>query len=201
MHSNNLENFQKLTVVMHAGGTGGSALWHSSKVAKCPGCKNNMLMMTDNTCTVMNIPKFIYPVDVVTGIEEIKSILVEEDWQERHFAHTNGTLSESIQRSLHPDFQHLCQGKNYESFDEIEITKEKAELLRAGDAIYNNKEITPTCGIRVKQQFILYIKLHFPDNHIQNSCPGHLDVAKRPCRRRENREKENDDQRNLPQGQ
>ena len=155
-HSNGLENFQKLTVVMHAGGIGGSAYWHN-----CGGCRNNMLMMTDTTCEIKDIPDDIYPVDIAMAIKEINSnsTLVAADWEERHFAHTNTTLSATIQNSLHPHFKELCQEKNYEGSVKREITKEDAELFSQEEGLYSNELVTPTCGIRVKQQFITYLKI------------------------------------------
>ena len=153
-HSHRLEKFQKLTVVMHAGGIGHAAYWHKCGVK----CKNNMLMMTDTTCEIMDIPDDVYPVDVAIGITEINSTLVAEDWEERHFADTNTTLSKAIQDKLHPDFKHMCQGKHYESSVKRQITKEDADLFRRHEGIYTNTaHPSNLCGIRVKTtNYILY---------------------------------------------
>ena len=70
-------------------------------------------MMTDNTCTIMNIPDNIWPVDVAMGMTEIDSTMVSADWEDRHFGHTNATLAEDIKEKLHPDIKNLCEGKIY----------------------------------------------------------------------------------------
>ena len=165
-YTNGLDNFQKLTVVMHAGGIGGAAYWH-----QCPGCRNNMLMMTGNTCTIQNIPANIFPVDVAIGLTEINSTLDTADWEDRHFALTTATLSEAI-LNLHPDIQQLCQGKKYEGAAIRKITKEAAELFRIGESSFSVQEISQSCRIQVKLNFCITIQ-------VASSRLSHLELRTR----------------------
>jgi len=124
--------YEATDVVMHAHKDG---WWHEGVYSGT--LQNNKLLKIGDVCHIATLPDDIFPVDIATGIYEIKEgndVTTEEDEEtQQEILIPAGILTTDENNDLHPLIKDKCKDSSTEKF--VPPTPSQADILKNGGVI------------------------------------------------------------------